>query len=276
MSIITYGDKQMATVIFSYLPHRSFLTYALLNFKLLKISQPFNQYNFTKQRNLNLFSTTDQTPVEMITKSQCEKCYTEFDIRILSTNFKDMNKESIYHTCSKCSHARQAYLKIKTDKDRILQVNLSTPMYLFNCIKKTDKIQVKNFYTKNRDLFWNMIWFFSLKGLSYDFLFPYQCDTLSFKYETTSLSTQREVSFDLIQEKEQSNDSFIKGVELFFKHRSQSNTKRNDTLGFNVINRNTHYNINGKNRKGLATSLFTFHRALTHQSRKAEEKESNV
>lgn len=270
----------MASVIFSYLPHRSFFAYTLLNYKLLKTSQPFNQYNFTKQRNLNPFSPNDQSPVEMITKSQCDRCSTEFDIRVLSTNFKDMNKESIYYTCSKCSFARQAYLKIKADKDKIVQINLSSPMYLFNCIKKIDKIQVKNFYSKNKELFWNMVWFFSLKGLTYDFLFPYQCDSLSFKYETTSLSNQREICFDLIQEKEKSNDAFFKGVEMFFQQRSKSNARQNETFGFNINKQSANSNSSDKNehsRKGLAASLFTFRRALTNNTQsKTDKKESHI
>jgi hypothetical protein len=108
---------------------------------------------------------------------KCDRCKKSIEIGILTINFKDMNKDGSF----KCPECRQPFTpKIKVQCGNIIDnIYLYSIYYLYTFSNDLIKIYgtkliMDDLRTKYRDFFWNCIWYFGLKGLSYDMLLKYK------------------------------------------------------------------------------------------------------
>ena len=112
-------------------------------------------------------------------KIQCPNCKQYLEITLITMNFNIMNKMYIKCPCPKCKKEINPDLKVKCG-NKIEIINLYNPWYIYRicCDQLLQenglKLNLKRFREKNPYLYWNCIWFFTMKGLSYDILLEYK------------------------------------------------------------------------------------------------------
>ena len=140
----------------------------------------------------------------------CTLCQTEFDLTLISMRFESLNKKFITCPCPKCNKEINPEIKVKYDNYKIDKFQLFSPWYIYNyyCPKLLDenglKLNLNKFRKEYKHLFWNCIWYFTVKGLNYDFLLEYKekyvlkkkdslinCNIGDYIYENNSYSFEK-------------------------------------------------------------------------------------
>lgn len=125
---------------------------------------------------LNPNEPTTETVVfdDMIT---CEKCKKKVEIGIITIAFNRMNKDKLLK-CPECNNFFSPVLNVQYGKNTD-KITLYSVYYLYelsNELIKTygNRISMDELRNKYKDFFWNCIWYFGLKGLSYDMILKYK------------------------------------------------------------------------------------------------------
>ena len=140
----------------------------------------------------------------------CNLCNTEFDLTLISMRFDSLNKKLINCPCPKCKNEINTEIKVKLGNYKIDKFKLFSPWYIYNyyCQKLLDenglKLNLKKFRKENKNIFWNCIWYFMIKGLNYDILLEYKekiglikkdslinCNIGDYIYENNSYSFEK-------------------------------------------------------------------------------------
>lgn len=148
--------------------------------------------DFTKEEILNFKKRTfglKNTQTEMIqidTNIQCKYCKKEFDLTRVSIVYQNMKKTDEMTSCPYCNKdiKPEVHVKLGDDGDKVF-FHLRSPYYLNqfltnNYIRKYGfDYDYTNFYQTEVSQFWGSIWFFIMKGNTYEILLKYkgQCST---------------------------------------------------------------------------------------------------
>jgi len=108
---------------------------------------------------------------------KCEKCKKAIEIGNLTLSFSKMNKEG-YLKCPECNKIFTPKINVQYGKN-VESVNLYGIYYLYDISNELvkiygNKMNMDDLRSKYKDFFWNCIWYFGLKGLSYDMLLKYK------------------------------------------------------------------------------------------------------
>ena len=108
---------------------------------------------------------------------KCDKCKRSVEIGTLTISFTDMNKEGNLK-CPECRQVITPRIKVQFG-DNFENVTIFNiyKLYMFsNDLIKIygTKMNMDDLRTKYKDFFWNCVWYFGLKGLSYDMMLKYK------------------------------------------------------------------------------------------------------
>ena len=107
----------------------------------------------------------------------CDRCKKNVEIGILTISFNDMNKGSQLK-CPECNRLFIPKINVQCGNN-VDNVTLYGLYYLYNMSNDLvkiygNKINMDDLRTKYKDFFWNCVWYFGLKGLSYDMMLKYK------------------------------------------------------------------------------------------------------
>ena len=108
---------------------------------------------------------------------KCDKCKKNVEIGILTISFNEMNRgaQLKWPECQ-CLFAPKINVKYGKNVDKITLYGI---YYLYNISNEIikeygNKINIEDLRSNYKDFFWNCIWYFGLKGLSYDMILKYK------------------------------------------------------------------------------------------------------
>ena len=108
---------------------------------------------------------------------KCDKCQKIVEIGNVTIEIKETNKEGKLK-CPECKEFFLPKIKVQYDKN-IDNISLYGVYYLYNISNELLKIygtkmDLDDLRNKYKDFFWNCVWYFGLKGLSYDMMLKYK------------------------------------------------------------------------------------------------------
>ena len=123
----------------------------------------------------------------------CNNCQKEIDLEIVSRNFKEMDRELQWAKCPFCGTPFLPKINIQFGREinktgkmkhntcKLESIVLISPFFLkdenYNSVVLRScgvKLDVEDLMLKYKNIFWNSIWYFQLKHLEHDFMFPYE------------------------------------------------------------------------------------------------------
>ena len=123
----------------------------------------------------------------------CNNCQKEIDLEIVSKNFKEMDRELQWAKCPFCGTPFLPKINIQFGREinktgkmkhntcKLESIVLISPFFLkdenYNSVVLRScgvKLDVEDLMLKYKNIFWNSIWYFQLKHLEHDFMFPYE------------------------------------------------------------------------------------------------------
>jgi hypothetical protein len=165
-----------------------------------------NYFEEIKNLNLNNYEEQPNRELEEIlfeTEDNCMECQKVIKVDTLSLDFQNMKRESLWAQCPHCHNFIIPKLGVKIENSKnednvydpdinmcneeinYTKVCLYSPYYLkenfkLAILKESGlKLDLKDFIKRYTALFWNLIWYYSLMELPYDFLLPYREESLS-------------------------------------------------------------------------------------------------
>ena len=122
----------------------------------------------------------------------CINCQTDIDLEEISMNFKEMDRELTWTKCPNCNNPILPKISVQFGKElnktgtmkentcKLDSVVLFSPFFLkdnYNSVALRAcgvKLDVEDLMLKYNNIFWNSLWYFKLKHLEFDFMFPYE------------------------------------------------------------------------------------------------------
>ena len=108
---------------------------------------------------------------------KCSKCNKNLDIGVLTISFHRMNKDKLLQ-CMECNQFFSPTVNVQYGKYSET-ITLFGIYYLYEISNELikiygTKINMDDLRNKYKDFFWNCIWYFGLKGISYDMMLKYK------------------------------------------------------------------------------------------------------
>ena len=177
ITLVKYGDREMCSLFYKYLNFKSYLSYVYLNIKFsddekIKVLPKKSRI---RERNFNLYNLNEGDKINIILKNKCQKCGIEINLKPVILNFSNMKTDKLFYKC-KCSIKEREAKFILMVKDKKKEIQIYSPVYIFNSIKSNIKtININEFYKNHIDFFYNILIYFQLyDNIVYDFIFPYK------------------------------------------------------------------------------------------------------
>ena len=245
ITLVKYGDREMCSLFYKYLNFKSYLSYVYLNIKFSEDEKikVLPKKSRIRERNFNLYNLNEGDKINIILKNKCQKCGIEINLKPVILNFSNMKTDKIFYKC-KCSIKEREAKFILMVKDKKKEIQIYSPVYIFNSIKSNIKtINIKEFYKNHIDFFYNILIYFQLyDNMVYDFIFPYKekhCNSNNnyeiIHYDNFSLKTK------------QIEDEWWNEIEK----KNNNKYKNNETISYTQLNPYT-TNLNIKNKRKIS------------------------
>ena len=186
-TFIKYGDKQMCSLLYKELNDipcvkEDYLTFTQLHKKFINKKDEFKftlpKETVLKEKNYNLFNLPkgNKMNIALVTACPNPECQIKVDLKPAILNFSNMISDKITYRCTICHEIQNAIITISFGNayNQEYYYQLYTPKYLFYYIKNLGDYNMENFFEEHTEIFFNLITFFQLRELMYDFLFPYK------------------------------------------------------------------------------------------------------
>ena len=168
LSINYYGDSKVGLNIFDLININSSKNLKPRTFKLetAPIENPQDNQN-----------QLEKEVVVFDDKVECNSCLQKTEIGVITIDFKNMSKDPELK-CPECKKLFTPKIHVKLG-DTTEKINLYGIYYLYTLSKDIisnygSKMDMDDLRSKYKDFFWNCIWYFRLKGLSYDMMLKYK------------------------------------------------------------------------------------------------------
>ncbi len=253
ITLVKYGDREMCSLFYKYLNFKSYLSYVYLNIKFSEEEKikVLPKKSRIRERNFNLYNLNEGDKINIILKNKCQKCGIEINLKPVILNFSNMKTDKIFYKC-KCSIKEREAKFILIVKDKKKEIQIYSPVYIFNSIKSNIKtININEFYKNHIDFFYNILIYFQLyDNMVYDFIFPYKekhCNSNNnyqiIHYDNFSLKTK------------QIEDEWWNEIEK----KNNNKYKNNETISYTQLNPyTTNLNINNKRKKSYQNEFDTY------------------
>ena len=253
ITLVKYGDREMCSLFYKYLNFKSYLSYVYLNIKFsddekIKVLPKKSRI---RERNFNLYNLNEGDKINIILKNKCQKCGIEINLKPVILNFSNMKTDKLFYKC-KCSIKEREAKFILMVKDKKKEIQIYSPVYIFNSIKSNIKtININEFYKNHIDFFYNILIYFQLyDNMVYDFIFPYKekhCNSNNnyeiIHYDNFSLKTK------------QIEDEWWNEIEK----KNNNKYKNNETISYTQLNPyTTNLNIKNKRKKSYQNEFDTY------------------
>ena len=155
----------------------------------------------------------DDEEIKFDSDVKCPLCEKSSELPLFTISFDNMNKENEMGKCQYCHKPIAPTIKVRLGENEELEsFKLSSPYHLYQMMNDVikqyqTKLDFDAFRKEYNDLFWNCIWYFFLKGLSYDILLKYKDDSIGIK--RTESTPNPEYCDDLIVDKNVVNISYL-------------------------------------------------------------------
>ena len=168
LSINYYRESRMGLNIFD-----------IINSNTVKVLKP-RTFDLNTSPSSNPKNNSNQPTKEIVTFDdmiKCDKCKKNIEIGILTIAFNEMNKDKLLK-CPECHNLFSPKINVQYGKN-IDNITIYGVYYLYNISNELlkiygNKINMDDLRNKYKDFFWNCIWYFGLKGLSYDMMLKYK------------------------------------------------------------------------------------------------------
>ena len=253
ITLVKYGDREMCSLFYKYLNFKSYLSYVYLNIKFSEDEKikVLPKKSRIRERNFNLYNLNEGDKINIILKNKCQKCGIEINLKPVILNFSNMKTDKLFYKC-KCSIKEREAKFILMVKDKKKEIQIYSPVYIFNSIKSNIKtINIKEFYKNHIDFFYNILIYFQLyDNMVYDFIFPYKekhCNSNNnyeiIHYDNFSLKTK------------QIEDEWWNEIEK----KNNNKYKNNETISYTQLNPyTTNLNIKNKRKKSYQNEFDTY------------------
>ena len=253
ITLVKYGDREMCSLFYKYLNFKSYLSYVYLNIKFSEDEKikVLPKKSRIRERNFNLYNLNEGDKINIILKNKCQKCGIEINLKPVILNFSNMKTDKIFYKC-KCSIKEREAKFILMVKDKKKEIQIYSPVYIFNSIKSNIKtININEFYKNHIDFFYNILIYFQLyDNMVYDFIFPYKekhCNSNNnyeiIHYDNFSLKTK------------QIEDEWWNEIEK----KNNNKYKNNETISYTQLNPyTTNLNIKNKRKKSYQNEFDTY------------------
>ena len=168
LSINYYRESRMGLNIFD-----------IINSNTVKVLKP-RTFDLNTSPSSNPKNNSNQPTKEIVTFDdmiKCDKCKKNIEIGILTIAFNEMNKDKLLK-CPECHNLFSPKINVQYGKNTD-NITIYGVYYLYNISNELlkiygNKINMDDLRNKYKDFFWNCIWYFGLKGLSYDMMLKYK------------------------------------------------------------------------------------------------------
>ena len=150
------------------------------------------------------------------TSQFCPECMKIIDIEAISTDYKNMKKDSLWAKCPSCNKyiLPQFSVKLgnnlnieKEDCVKVTRFVLHSPYELKVKLKETiDKdgcqfLEVEKFKMKYPSLFWSCIWYFKINKIDFEIMLPYETNIFKSKINNSNNFISLNITSKLIKGK---------------------------------------------------------------------------
>ena len=209
-----YGDKQMCSLIykelyeFTYIKE-DYITFMKLHKKFIndknEYEKVFPKNTFLKKRNYNIFNLPKNTKMEIVLinpHSQCQRV----DLYPTIINFKEQDDYKLMFGCPICHKFRKATITVSIGKENNEDISyqLYSSKALFYAIKELGDYDMQTFYKEHTEIFFNLIILFQLRGIFYEFLFPYKNWIPKKEFDINKLEEEK-IKFNFVKKDKNKN-----------------------------------------------------------------------
>ena len=150
------------------------------------------------------------------TSQFCPECMKIIDIEAISTDYKNMKKDSLWAKCPSCNKYILPQFSVKLgnnlniEKENCVKVTrfvLHSPYELKVKLKETiDKdgcqfLEVEKFKMKYPSLFWSCIWYFKINKIDFEIMLPYETNIFKSKINNSNNFISLNITSKLIKGK---------------------------------------------------------------------------
>ena len=208
-TFITYGDKQMCSLIYKELNEcinvkEDYLTFMKLHKKFVEDKNEFEKIfpknTILKERNYNIFNLPNNKKMEIVLVSPNPECR-RVNLKPVILNFTGQQEEALTYNCPICQKVIKAEVTVSLGKEREqdLMYQLYSAKYLFYFIKNLGDFNMQTFYKEHIDIFFNLFILFQLRGHFYEFIFPYKNRNDSIGFDKNILYVKRNKNVKFIK-----------------------------------------------------------------------------
>ena len=182
--------------------------------------------NFRKRTLRSIYDTQIlDEKVSFFVEENCSECDKRLTMYQLVKNLNEINNDLLWAKCPCCGYKYLPKLKVKfgTENNKNNRLMLTTSIVddvilyppktlnynIFDSTKTNFKINVEEFKSNYNPFFWNIIWYFKMKKIPFDFILPYEDNILYY------LINNKPKKID--ENNDNDNDLNKKKESLFFK-----------------------------------------------------------
>lgn len=195
-----------------------------------------SEKSYTKRTMKNKYdSTITKERLKFYAYENCIECKRKINLNLIMKNINDGQKDILWAKCPYCRNAFLPQLTIRfgNEINKNGEMNITTsvqdevvlysPFTLYytmlNSIIKENKIDVDNFKKNFNPIYWNLIWYFKMKNLPYDFFLPYERNINS--YSSIVSSRMKNENFTVSYVKQLTNPSSSSFKKLTIKKKKE-------------------------------------------------------
>ena len=151
--------------------------------------------NFRKRTLRSIYDTQIlDEKVSFFVEENCSECDKRLTMYQLVKNLNEINNDLLWAKCPCCGYKYLPKLKVKfgTENNKNNRLMLTTSIVddvilyspktlnynIFDSTKTNFKINVEEFKSNYNPFFWNIIWYFKMKKIPFDFILPYEDNIL--------------------------------------------------------------------------------------------------
>jgi DNA-directed RNA polymerase subunit RPC12/RpoP len=181
--------------------------------------------NFRKRTMRSIYDTQIlDEKISFLVEENCSECDKKITMYQLIKNLNEINNDLLWAKCPYCGYNYLPKLKVKfgTENNKNNRLKLTTSIVddvilyspktlnynMFDNTKTNININLEEFKSNYNPFFWNIIWYFKMKKLPFDFILPYEDNILHYLINNKQ---------KIIDEKNADEDLNKKKESLFFK-----------------------------------------------------------
>jgi hypothetical protein len=189
--------------------------------------------------------------VTFLVEENCNECDKKINMYDFMSNIKDMNDDLLWAKCPYCGYNYLPKLKVffgteNNKNNRLLlttsivdNVILYSPKTLnynmFDSAKNNYNINLEDLKSNYNPFFWNIIWYFKVKKLPFDFILPYEDNIVYYLINNKQKKNDTEEKYNKLKNIKNFNIKFSQYIKKQnpkenFKNKKKNWNKKNELI----------------------------------------------